>query len=161
MDIAFYGLAVATIILAVSCIIKRFFRNKQKNIVFNVEGFWLIVAFGIFSSIMLCFFCHRNEELETLIIFAMMSSICLIACIAWLNETIIFDDTQCTVRNFTGIKKTYKYSEIVDFRLKRTKYRHGTKTTSHFRVRKNKFSVSTTARNYDEFIEKVFSVYKK
>lgn len=160
-NLFFYIIALLNCIIPIFCIILRIMRHNKTNIVFIKQFFYFITIGGFVQSFLMIAFCYNNEELEYLILLAVISVLNIVCCIEWFNKIIIFDNDHFTVKNILGFKHTYNYSDIIGFNIKRRRYKYHTETITRFYLKNKKFSVMTTSYNYTPFFNKVAKEYKK
>ncbi|MBQ8860623.1 MAG: hypothetical protein IJ015_04715 [Ruminococcus sp.] len=121
----------------------------------------MIEIFTILSSTLLLISTIKKESLNTLCVFSIMAIVGTVYNIYFLNQTIKFSDDKIIVRNFLGFKRTFSYSEIQSFIIKKRSTKYNIYRVVYFYTDKKKFSVETTNVNYADFFKKVNDEYKR
>lgn len=160
-NIYFYILSAFGIVSTFICSTTTVIRLNKKTTVYHIKNIVPMELVTVFASMLLSISTLKSEELNTLLVFSLMVFLGLIYNITYINEILVFDDDVIVKRNFLGFKRTFKYSDILSYKIKKHRNKYDSYHVTIFYTKDKKFAATTASRNYSELFKKINDEHKK
>ena len=140
-----------------------FKRQVISHIVYPLRGFWSIIIFTLFFSVVLYCFTETGEPVEVMLMFIAFIVLGITGIVSWMHSIIEYDETGFIVLNIFCQKKRYEYKDIKYIKRKKKMYKNPIDTDNLVIIYLpgRKVTIEREYANYFEFMEMVTKNYKK
>lgn len=157
-----YTMIVLGFAFAIIGIVFFFKRRTKENIIYPLQGFWLVEIFTMFFSVLLSVFVKSNvADIKSINLFTAFVLLGVIAISSYLHSIIYYDSAGFYVYSLVCIKKRYEFADVVYLKWKTLKFRYGTEERIIIKMPKRKVIINREYANYIEFLNAMAIAYKK